>query len=94
MENKMKNNYQNISIARDLKNTKGKQLLAKNALEYSREIVLQLQENPGLLEPILSELEMTSRDFLEYLSGFKIANITFYDETLSIIRSKSTHHSR
>lgn len=94
MENKINNNYQNIFLLRRLKNAEGKRLLVKTALEYSKEISLKLQENPDLLAPILSELEMTPSDFLEYLTGFKIANITFYDETLSIIHSKNAHRSR
>jgi len=91
MENKIN---KNIALLSGLKNADGKRLLVKTTLEYSKEISLKLHENPNLLELILSELEMTTSDFLEYLTGFKIANITFYDETLSIINSNTTRRSR
>lgn len=89
MGNKKYHNYKNISLLQDLKNADGKRMLVKTALEYSKEISLKLQENPDLLEQILNELEMTLNDFLEYLTCYKIANITFYDEILSIISSNN-----
>lgn len=77
-----------ISIIKQLKNAKGKRLLQKNILEYSKEIITNLENNPEILNQVLDELEIPEEDFFAYISGEKKANITLYDQTLSIIKTK------
>ncbi len=77
-----------IKIKRNLKNADGKRLLEKTRLEYSREIIIRLQKNPLQLNDILKELEVTEEDFMNYLSGTKNANITFYNQALTLVKKK------
>lgn len=77
-----------INVIKKLKNAEGKRLLEKNILEYSKEIIKNLENNPDILNEIIDELEITEEDFLAYLSGDKKANITLYDQTLCLVKSK------
>ena len=77
-----------IITKRKLKNAEGKRLLEKTRLEYSREIIIKLQEDPIKLNEVLTELEITEADFLNYLSGVENANITFYDQALTLVKKK------
>ena len=79
----------NINIIKQLKNAKGKRLLQKNMLEYSKEIITSLENNPKLLPQIIDELEITEEDFFAYISGEKNANITLYDQTLTLVKTKT-----
>lgn len=74
---------QNQKTLRDLKNAEGKRLLEKNRLDYSKEIINILKDDPQILSELLEQLELTEQDFYEYLSGDKKGNITLYDETLN-----------
>ena len=79
----------NINIIKQLKNANGKRLLQKNILEYSKEIITNLENNPEKLKQVIDELEITEEDFFAYISGEKKANITLYDQTLSLVRTKN-----
>lgn len=97
MGNKIVENYyeyQDISTIKKLKNAEVKLQLTKNILEYSKQIISELQNNPSLLDEILFALEISEKDFFEYLSGDKQANISFYDETLSLIYLNTNRRSR
>ena len=84
----------NINIMKQLKNAKGKRLLEKNILEYSKEIITNLEREPKKLIEILDELEITEEDFFAYISGEKKANITLYDQTLSLVKTKTKNIER
>ena len=73
-----------------LRNAKGKRLYEKTILEYSREIILELENAPSLLPDLLKELELDEDDFFSYISGNQQANITLYDQTLCLIRKKTS----
>ena len=79
----------NINIIKQLKNAKGKRLLQKNMLEYSKEIITNLEKNPQIITQILDELEIPEEDFFAYISGEKKANITLYDQTLTLVKTKT-----
>ena len=81
---------QNQKILRALKNAEGKRLLEKNRLEYSKEIINILKDDPQILSELLEQLELTEQDFYKYISGDKNGNITLYDETLNQV----THLTR
>jgi len=77
-----------IDITKKLKNAEGKRLLEKNALEYSKEIIVALEKNPEIITQILDDLEITEEEFFAYLSGEKKGNITLYDQTLCLVKEK------
>ena len=77
-----------LEIIRNLKNTEGKRLCTKNRLEYAREIIKLLEEQPDNLLELLELLEVTDKELYAYLSGDKIANITLYDQALSHLVKK------
>lgn len=83
-----------IDVMKKIKNAKGKRLLEKVLLEYSREIINILENNPDMLIQILDELEITEEDFFACISGEKRENITLYDQTLSLVRAKSKNIER
>lgn len=76
-------------IMKQIKNAKGKRLLEKTKLEYSKEIILQIEKNPTILPEILNELEITQEDFFNYLSGEYNTNITLYDQALLTTKEKN-----
>ena len=84
----------NINIMKQLKNAKWKRLLEKNIIEYSKEIITNLEREPKKLIEILDELEITEEDFFAYISGEKKANITLYDQTLSLVKTKTKNIER
>ena len=67
------------------KNELAKNILYKNALEYSKAIINKLAENRDVLPTILDALEMTEGDFWDYLNSENISNIVFYDQVLSLL---------
>ena len=69
-------------------NAKGKRLLNMTKLEYSMFIINELQKKPELLEEILLDMEMTKEEFIEYISGERNGNISFYDSALEIVKMK------
>jgi formylmethanofuran dehydrogenase subunit E-like metal-binding protein len=75
-------------IKKKLKNSEGKRMLEKTYLNYSMEIIKKITQNPQLLNELLEELEISETDFINYISGEKKANITFYDQTLKSINKK------
>lgn len=81
-------NNKNI-INNQLKTAKGKRLLEKTLLEYSKEIIKVLEEQPEILPELLEILQISEEDFFEYLSGDKKANITLYDQTLCLVKKKT-----
>ena len=72
----------NKQTLRLLKNIEGKRLLEKNKLEYSKQIINLLQNQPQILPELIEQLELTEKDLFELLSGDKKGNITLYNETL------------
>ena len=77
---------------KDLKNARGKRLLEKTLLEYSLEIIREVEKNPIMLFEILDELEITEQEFMEYISGTTTANITLYDQTLTLVKRKNNNN--
>lgn len=77
----------------ELKNARGKRLLEKTFLEYSLEIIRELEQNPMILPQILDELEITEIEFMEYISGKNSANITMYDQALTLVKRKNKDNS-
>ena len=73
---------------RKLKNAEGKRMLEKTKLEYSKRIINGIEKEPELLDSLLKNLEVTEQDFLNYLSGDTTTNITFYDQTLTLVKMK------
>lgn len=79
-------------IKKNLKNAEGKRLYKKTLLEYSREIIENLNESPEKLPELLDLLEVTEEDFYAYLSGDKTGNIALYDQALSHLVKKKTNN--
>jgi len=75
-------------LKKKLKNAQGKALLAKTKLEYSKLILENMMKDPEILEYLLSSLEITEEDFLSIISTEKKENITFYEQTLQLIKNK------
>lgn len=69
-----------------LKNAEGRRMIEANRLEYCRKILMELEQNPGLLPCLLESLEITEDDFITYISGGKTANVTMYDQTLVLLK--------
>jgi len=78
-----------LILKKKLKNAEGKRLLAKNRLEYCKIIIDAIQQNPTIINQILEELELSEEEFFNYISGEKIANITFYDQAINLIKEKT-----
>lgn len=76
------------NLRKQLKNARGRRLLEKTKLEYSRKIIESLEKDYSLFEEILNELEITEQEFLGYISGDIEANVTFFDQVLVIINKK------
>lgn len=76
------------SLKKKLKNAQGKALLAKTKLEYSKLILENMMKDPEILEYLLKSLEITEDDFLSIISTEKKENITFYEQTLQLIKNK------
>ena len=75
-------------IKKTLKNAEGKRLLEKTILNYSFEIIKEIKNNPQIFNNILNELEVTDEEFMKYISGEEKNNISFYDQTLKLIKEK------
>lgn len=75
-------------LNKKLKNAQGKALLTKTQLEYSKLIIEKIQQNPELLDYLLESLEIQEEDFLAIISTDKKENITFYEQTLQLIKDK------
>lgn len=82
----MNNNY---LIKKQLKNAEGKRLLEKIILEYSKDIIKGLEDQPNKLPELLENLEISEEAFFGYISGDKKGNITLYDQALCLIKKKS-----
>lgn len=78
-----------IMIKKQLKNAEGKRLLAKTLLEYSQEIINELNKKPEKLPELLEKLEIPEVEFFSYVSGDTKGNISFYDQTLCLIKKKT-----
>ena len=83
----------NTNTIKQLKNAKGKRMLEKIILEYSKEIIDGLVNNPDILFQVLDNLEITEEDFFSYLSGEKKGNIAVYDQALLLVRKRIKDHS-
>ena len=68
--------YNKYQIKKNLKNAEGKSLLMKTKLEYSKEIIKYIEQNPEELPQIIEILEIPEDDFFKSLSGEKDNNIT------------------
>ena len=75
-----------LSIKSNLKNAEGKGLLEQTKLNYSKNIINEIYNNPEILDELLDELEIDEKDFYDKLSGDKDANITFYDQALILTK--------
>lgn len=79
---------QDLIFKQKLKNAEGKRLLKKTKLEYCKIIIELIQKYPNIINELLDELEVNEKDFFDYLSGEKSANITFYDQAINLINEK------
>ena len=73
----------NKTIIKKLNNAEGKRLLEKTKLEYSKEIINKLKENPSDLLELLEILELPEELFYKYISGDEKGNIVIYDQALA-----------
>lgn len=78
----------NVMLRKQLKNAEGKRQLAKTLLEYSKEIINELNNNPESIIELLDELEISETEFFSYISGDVKGNISFYNQTLYLIKEK------
>lgn len=81
-------------IKQMIKNAEGKRLLEKINLEYSKKIIDEIKLNPAIVKELLEELEITEEKFFAYISNEIPTNITFYDQTLSLVRKKSIDENK
>lgn len=77
----------NLSTIIKLKNAEGKRILEETILGYSKEIIQGLQDNPEIIHKLVDMLEVTEDELLAYLSGELTANITLYDQTLTLTKN-------
>lgn len=77
-------------VQKQIKNEKGKLLLQKTKLEYSKVIVEVLNNNPQLVEMVKEKMEISDDELWNVLSGKEDSNIVFYDQALEIL----THAKR
>lgn len=68
----------------------------KTILRYCEEIAKILEEHPEIISDISDGLEVTKADFVDYISGSRIANISFYDQALELAKNlkKSREHKK
>ena len=66
----------------NLKNAEGKRLLQKTKFEYASEIINIIKNNPSIYNDLLKDVELTSNEFFNYLSGDVDGNIIIYDYLL------------
>lgn len=78
---------ENNELKLKLKNIEGKRLLEKTRLEYSKEIINEIEKNSNILPELLQALEITETEFFSYLSGEEHSDITVYDQALVLIKS-------
>lgn len=75
------------SSLKKIKNAQGLCVLEQTKLSYSRDILSALEEEPSLVEVLSNELDVEIDDLFHKLSGGKMANISFYDQGLDIIKT-------
>ena len=80
----MKNNKE---LLRLISNIKGKKLLEETLMKYSMSIINEIEKNPEVLPELLEELDVDQETFIDRLQN-NSGNITFYDETLSLVKKK------
>ena len=68
-----------------LNNIEGLRLLKLTKLDYSKNIINLLKNNPNCLPTLLEALEVTEEEFSDYLLDNKKIDITFYDQALSLL---------
>ena len=78
----MSNAYE---VQKQLKNARGKIMLQKTKLEYSKAIIEGLNNNPDMLEKLKDELQMPEEEIWKILSGEENYNIVFYDQALEVV---------
>ena len=83
----------NLSTIIKLKNAEGKRILEETILGYSKEIIQDLQDNPEIIHKLVDMLEVTEDELLAYLSGELTANITLYDQTLTLTKNLAKEES-
>ncbi len=69
-------------------NLEGKILLEKTKLQYTKEILNRINNNPSILEELLDNLEITEEDFKNRLLSQE-TNIAFYDQAYTILKQKN-----
>lgn len=74
-----------------MKNIQGTIQLAKSRLEYAREIVISLEQNPELLPELLIALELTEEELYIQLSNPEKGNITTYDQALVLLKRRTNN---
>lgn len=87
--NEVNDMYNDLERRQLLKNAKGKRLLKKVLLEYSYEIIEQLDKNPEVISQVLEDLEIPEEQFFKVISGDEEENITIYDQTLLILKKNN-----
>ena len=69
-----------------LNNEQGKILYEKTILEYSKLIIDEIKKEPNRLPALLDKLGITKEEFYALISYEKKGNITFYDESLKLLK--------
>ena len=77
-----------IEITRKLKDAKGKILLEKTQLDYSKELIEILTQAPDKVPLILKSMEITEQELFDYLTGNKKGNIALYDQILTLTKKE------
>lgn len=79
-----------------IKNAQGLRALEQIRLAYSREILMHLSEDPTLVDELIQDLEVSTDELFNKLSGVEKGNITFYDQGLSsvLVLSKEREYQK
>ena len=78
-----------IEITRKLKDAKGKILLEKTQLDYSKELIEILTQAPDKVPLILKSMEITEQELFDYLKKNKKGNIALYDQILTLTKKRN-----
>jgi len=86
------NNYKPKNVENELKDIKGKMLYEKIMLQYSNNIIDEIQKDPDVIKKLLEELELDYDDFINIITN-KNENITFYEHTLKLVKELNNSYS-
>lgn len=71
-----------------IRNERAKIQLKMFLLQCSSEILKEYIKNPEIFKEIYEELQISEKRFFSYISEEPSANISFYDQTLRLIKER------